>query len=88
MSTFIRTVEGRISAIDHDKKELSLIIKEDMGGRSVEKNISFSMDPNVIIINTTAQQVKLSELLKGHEVGIAYKRYKSRRTALEIKKIK
>jgi hypothetical protein len=88
MSTFIRTIGGRISAIDYGKKELSLIIKEDMGGRSVDKNISFSMDPNVTIMNTAVQQVKLSELLKGHYVEIGYTRHKSRRTASTIKRVK
>lgn len=88
MSTFIRVIEGRISAIDYGKKDISLSIKEDMGGRSVEKNIGFSVDPNVIITNITTQQIKLSELLKGHEVEIGYMRHKSRRTALKIKIIK
>ncbi len=88
MSTFIRTIQGSVSTIDYSKKELSLFIKEAMGGKSVEKNIVFSIDPNVIVTNTKTQQVKLSELLKGHEVGIDYARNKGRRTASKIKIIK
>ena len=88
MATFIRTIQGRISTIAYGNKELSLYIKEIMGGKPVEKNIVFSIDPNVIITNTTNQQVKLAAILKGHEVEIDYTRNKSKRTASKIKIIK
>jgi len=88
MSTFIRTIQGSVSTIDYGKKELSLSIKEVMGGKPVDKNIVFSIDPNVVITNTTNQQVKLAALLKGHEIEIDYTRNKSRRTASKIKIIK
>jgi hypothetical protein len=88
MSTFIRTIQGSVSTIDYGKKELSLSIKEIMSGKSVEKNIVFSIDPNAIITNTTTQQVKLSALLKGHKVEIDYTRNKGRRNASKIKIMK
>jgi len=88
MSTFIRTIQGSVSTIDYSKKELSLFIKEVMGGKSVEKNIAFSIDPNVIITNTMTQQIKLSALLKGHEIEIDYTRNKGRRAASKINIIK
>ena len=88
MSTFIRTIEGTISSIDYGKKEISLSIKEIMGSKPIEKNIIFSIDPNVIIMNTEVQQVKLSALLKGHEIEIGYTRNKGKRTASSIKIIK
>jgi len=81
-------MQGRISTIDYGKKELSLSIEEVMSGKSVEKNIVFSIDPHVVITNTTNQQVKLAALLKGHEVEIDYTRNKNRRTASKIKIIK
>jgi hypothetical protein len=87
MSAFIRSIEGKIFSLDHNKKEISLAIDEILGGQAQKKQIIFSLDPNVRITNTSNQQMKLVGLKVDDRVEISYTRDKSQRIALFIKVI-
>jgi len=87
MSAFIRTIEGKIFSLDHNKKEISLAIDEILGGQAQKKQINFSLDPNVRITDASNQQMKLVGLKVDDKVEIGYTREKSKRTALFIKVI-
>lgn len=88
MSAFIRTIEGKVLSVTHGKKELSLSVEEVLVGETKEKNIDFSVDPNVRITNTYNQPTKLVALKVGQTVEIGYSRDKSKRTALFIKVVR
>jgi len=87
MSAFIRTIEGKIFSLDQNKKEISLAIEEILSGQSQKKQITFSLDPNVRITDTSNQQMKLVGLKVDDKVEVGYTREKSKRTALFIKVI-
>ena len=87
MSAFIRTIEGKIFSLDHNKKEVSLAIDEIFGGQAQKKQIAFSLDPNVRITDASNQQMKLVGLKVDDKVEVGYTREKSKRTALFIKVI-
>ena len=87
MSAFIRTIEGKIFSLDQNKKELSLAIEEILSGQPQKKQITFSLDPNVRITDTSNQPMKLVGLKVDDKVEIGYTREKSKRTALFIKVI-
>jgi len=87
MSAFIRTIEGKIFGIDHNKKHFSLAIDEILGGHAQKKQVIFSLDPNVRITDASNQQMKLVGLKVDDKVEIGYTREKSKRTALFIKVI-
>ena len=87
MSAFIRTIQGKLFSVNHDKKEISLAIDEILGGQAQKKQIVFSLDPNVRITDTSNQQMKLVGLKVDDKVEIGYTRDKSQRTALFIKVI-
>jgi hypothetical protein len=85
MSAFIRSIEGKIFSLDHNKKEISLAIDEILGGQAQKKQIVFSLDPNVRIADISNQQMKLVGLKTDNKVEVGYTRDKSQRTALFIK---
>ena len=85
MSVFIRSIEGKIFSLDHNKKEISLAIDEILGGQAQKKQIVFSLDPNVRIADISNQQMKLVGLKTDNKVEVGYTRDKSQRTALFIK---
>lgn len=87
MSAFIRTIEGKIFSLDHSKKEISLAIDEILSGQAQNKQIIFSLEPNVRITDAFNQQMKLVGLKVDDKVEIGYTREKSKRTALFIKVI-
>ena len=87
MSAFIRSIEGKIFSLDHNKKEISLAIDEILGGQAQKKQIVFSLDSNVRIADSSNQQMKLVGLKVGDSVEVGYTRDKSQRTALFIKVI-
>lgn len=85
MSAFIRTIQGEIFGIDHNKKLFSLAIEEILGGVSQKKKIDFLLDPNVRITDISNQQMKLVGLKADDKVEVGYTRDKSQRTTLFIK---
>ena len=87
MSPFIRTIQGKIFGIDHNKKHFSLAIEEILSGTTQKKTIDFLLDPNAEIIDTSNQPIKLISLKKDQKVQVGYTRDKSKRTALFIKVI-
>jgi len=87
MSAFIRTIEGKIFSLDHNKKEISLAIDEILGGQAQKKQIVFSLDQNVRITDISNQPMKLVGLKADDKVEVGYTRDKSQRTALFIKVI-
>jgi len=87
MSAFIRTIQGRIFAIDHNKKEISLAIEEVLSGQPQKRKIDFSLDSNVRITDNSNQQMKLVGLKVDDKVEIGYTRDKSQKTTLFIKVI-
>ena len=87
MSAFIRTIQGKLFSVTHDKKEISLAIDEILGGQAQKKKIVFSLGPNVRITDIFNQQMKLVGLKVDHKVEIGYARDKSPRIALFIKVI-
>ncbi|MDP1854093.1 MAG: hypothetical protein Q8L26_07850 [Candidatus Omnitrophota bacterium] len=86
MSAFIRTIQGKIFGIDHNKKLFSLAIEEILSGIA-QKKIDFLLDPNVRITDVANQQMKLVALNADDKVEVGYIRDKSQRTALFIKVI-
>jgi hypothetical protein len=87
MSGFRRAIEGKIFAIDHGKKEISLAIEEIVSGATQKRKIDFSLDPNVTITDNSNQQMKLVDLKVEDKVEIGYTRDKSKKTVLFIKVI-
>jgi len=87
MSAFIRTIQGKIFGIDHNKKLFSLVIEEILRGVVQKKTIDFLLDPNVRITNISNQPMKLLGLKVDDKVEVGYTRDKSKRTALFIKVI-
>ena len=87
MSPFIRTIQGKIFGIDHNKKHFSLAIEETLSGVAQKKEVDFSLDPNVRITNISNQPMKLVGLKADDKVEVGYTRDKSQRTALFIKVI-
>jgi hypothetical protein len=87
MSAFIRTIQGKVFAIDHNKKEISLAIEEILGGAVQKNKIDLSLDPNVRVTDAFHQQMKLVGLKAEDKVEVGYARDKSQRTALFIKVI-
>jgi|GEM_PF-3171221 len=87
MSAFIRTIQGKIFGIDHNKKHFSLTIDEILSGIAQKKTIDFSLDPNVRITNISNQPMKLVGLKADDKVEVGYTRDKSQKTALFIKVI-
>jgi len=87
MSSFIRTIQGKISNIDRNKKYFSLVIEEILGGVVQNKTIDFLLDPNVRIIDISNQPMKLVGLKVDDKVEVGYTRDKSKRTALYVKVI-
>jgi hypothetical protein len=87
MSAFIRTIQGEIFGIDHNKKHFSLAIEEFLSGTAQKKTIDFFLDPNVRITDISNQQIKLVGLKADDKVEVGYARDKSQRTALFIKVI-
>jgi len=87
MSVFIRTIEGKIFGIEHNKKHFSLAIDEVLSGVSQKKQIDFLLDPNVRITDISNQPMKLVGLKADDKVEVGYTRDKSQRTALFIKVI-
>ena len=87
MSAFIRTIEGKIFGIEHNKKHFSLAIDEVLSGVSQKKQIDFLLDPNVRITDISNQPMKLVGLKADDKVEVGYTRDKSQRTALFIKVI-
>ncbi|PIQ90600.1 MAG: hypothetical protein COV71_03690 [Candidatus Omnitrophica bacterium CG11_big_fil_rev_8_21_14_0_20_41_12] len=85
MSAFIRTIQGEIFGIDHNKKHFSLVVKEFRGGISQNKKIDFLLDANVGITDISNQQIKLVGLKADDKVEIGYIRDKSQRIAQSIK---
>jgi len=85
MSAFIRSIEGKIFSLDHNKKEIALAIDEILGGQAQKKQIVFSLDPNVRITDISNQPMKLVGLKADDKVEVGYTRDKSQRTALFIK---
>jgi len=87
MSAFIRTIEGKIFGIEHNKKHFSLAIDEVLSDVSQKKQIDFLLDPNVRITDISNQPMKLVGLKADDKVEVGYTRDKSQRTALFIKVI-
>jgi hypothetical protein len=87
MSAFIRTIQGEIFGIDHNKKHLSLAIEEILSGVAQKRQIDFLVDPNVKITDISNQLMKLVGLKTDDKVEVGYTRDKSQRTALSIKVI-
>ena len=87
MSVFIRTIEGKIFGIEHNKKHFSLAIDEILSGVSQKRQIDFLLDPNVRITDISNQPMKLVGLKADDKVEVGYTRDKSQRTALFIKVI-
>jgi len=85
MSAFIRTIEGKIFGIEHNKKHFSLAIDEILSGVSQKRQIDFLLDPNVRITDISNQPMKLVGLKADDKVEVGYTRDKSQRTALFIK---
>ena len=85
MPGWIRTIEGKIFAIDHGKKEISLAIEEIVSGATQKRKIDFSLDPNIRITDSSNQQMKLVGLKVEDRVEVGYTRDKSKKTALFIK---
>ena len=87
MSAFIRTIQGEIFGIDHNKKHFSLAIEEVSSELAQKKKIDFLLGPNVEIIDISNQLIKLISLKKDQKVQVGYTRDKSKRTAVYIKVI-
>jgi len=87
MSPFIRTIQGKVFGIDHNKKQFSLAIDEILSGITQKKTIDFFLDPNVRITNISNQPMKLVGLKADDKVEVGYTRDKSQRIALFIKVI-
>jgi hypothetical protein len=87
MSPFIRTIQGKIFGIDHNKKHFSLAIDEILSGVAQKKTIDFLLDPNVRITDISNQPMKLVGLKADDKVEVGYTRDKSQRAALFVKVI-
>jgi len=87
MSPFIRTIQGKIFGIDHNKKHFSLAIEEILSGVAQKRQVDFLLDPNVRIADISNQQMKLVGLKADDKVEVGYTRDKSQRIALFIKVI-
>jgi hypothetical protein len=85
MSPFIRTIQGKIFGIDHNKKHFSLAIEEILSGVAQKRQIDFLLDPNVRITDISNQPMKLVGLKADDKVEVGYTRDKSQRIALFIK---
>jgi len=85
MSPFIRTIQGEILSIDHNKKHFSLAIDEILSGVAQDKKIDFLLDPNVRITDISNQQMKLVGLKADDKIEVGYTRDKSQRIAIFIK---
>jgi len=87
MSVFIRTIQGEIFGVNHNKKHFSLTIEEIASGAVRKKTIDFLLVPNVRITDISNQQIKLVGLKADDKVEVGYARDKTQRTALFIKVI-
>jgi hypothetical protein len=87
MSAFIRTIQGKIFGIDHNKKHFSLAIEEILNGVAQKKEVDFSLNPNVRITDIYNQPMKLVGLKADDKAEVGYTRDKSKKTALFIKVI-
>jgi len=85
VSPFIRTIQGKIFGIDHNKKHFSLAIEEVLSGVAQKRQIDFLLDPNVRITDISNQPMKLVGLKADDKVEVGYTRDKSQRIALFIK---
>ena len=87
MSAFIRSIQGKIFVINHNKKEISLAIEETLNGQAQKRKIDFSLDPNIRITDNSNQQLKLVGLKVEDRVEVGYTRDKSKKIALSIQVI-
>jgi hypothetical protein len=74
--------------MDYNKKHFSLAIEEILGGVDQNKKIDFLLEPNVEIIDTSNQLIKLTSLKKDQKVQVGYTRDKSKKIAVYIKVIR
>lgn len=84
MSAFIRTIRGKIAAINHANKELALFPEQVLSGNAQELKSNLFLDQNVRITNMTNTSLKLEALKEGQKVEVGYTQNKSKRTVVYI----
>ncbi|PJC48807.1 MAG: hypothetical protein CO035_01495, partial [Candidatus Omnitrophica bacterium CG_4_9_14_0_2_um_filter_42_8] len=81
MAPFMHTIKGRIVSLDGNKKEISLLVKDNLGEAVVQKKLDFNLDSHVRITNGSEQSMGLSALKINQNVEVGYFSNKSKMTA-------
>jgi len=84
MANFIRTLHGKISAINYSKKEFSICVEETAVQGTGENKLDFYLDRNVRVTNTANHLMKITALKAGQKVEIGYSTDKSKKIASYI----
>jgi len=87
MAPFMHTIKGRIVSLDGNKKEISLLVKDNLGEAVVQKKLDFNLDSHVRITNGSEQSMGLSALKINQNVEFGYFSNKSKMIASFIKVI-